>query len=44
MIALEKGWHPISVFFQQGTGGSELKVWCLKNNQKIDLVGNIIAF
>ena len=44
MIALKTGWHPISVFFQQGTGGAELNVWYLYNMKKRELVGNIIAY
>ena len=44
MIALKTGWHPISVFFQQGTGGAELNVWYLYNMKKRELTGNIIAY
>ncbi len=45
MIALKKGWHPISVFFQQGTGGAELNVWYLYNmEKKRELTGNLIAY
>lgn len=34
MIALKAGWHPLSVFFQQGTGGSELSVWYETGKEK----------
>lgn len=27
MVALKKGWHPISIKFHEATGGSALKVW-----------------
>lgn len=45
MIALKTGWHPISVFFQQGTGGSELNVWYLYDtNEKRKLSIQLIAY
>ena len=45
MIALKTGWHPISVFFQQGTGGSELNVWYTCGIQEDrTLSGEFIAY
>lgn len=45
MIALKTGWHPISIYFQQGTGGSELSVWYNEGTQKSRaLSGDLIAY
>jgi len=45
MIALAKGWHPISIYFQQGTGGSELNVWYEYDmNKNCELKGNIVGY
>lgn len=45
MVALAKGWHPISIYFQQGTGGSELKVWYRYNTyEKKELDGSNIGY
>lgn len=27
MVALKKGWHPLTVFYHEATGGGELTVW-----------------
>lgn len=45
MVALKKGWHPITIKFHQGSGGSELAVWYRKaNGEKQLLNGEIIAY
>lgn len=45
MIALKKGWHPISVYYQQGTGGSELNVWYSTNKElKLKITEAIIGY
>ena len=44
MVALKKGWHPITVKFHEATGGSELTVWYkAPNSEKQILKGNIIG-
>jgi len=45
MIALKKGWHPITIKYHQGGGGSELAVWYKAPNQQRELLeGNIIGY
>jgi len=45
MIALKKGWHPISIKYHQGGGGSELAVWYkAPSDEKAHLIGEKSAF
>ena len=45
MIALKKGWHPITVKYHQGGGGSELAVWYkTPNGERKVLKGSIIGY
>ncbi|WP_341221843.1 family 20 glycosylhydrolase [Polaribacter atrinae] len=44
MVALKKGWHPLSVKFHEATGGGQLTVWYKSpNGEKTVLEGNVIA-
>jgi hexosaminidase len=44
MVALKKGWHPLTVKFHEATGGGQLTVWYkAPNGEKTILKGNTIA-
>jgi hexosaminidase len=44
MVALKKGWHPLTVKFHEATGGGQLTVWyTAPNGEKKVLKGNAIA-
>lgn len=44
MVALKKGWHPITVKFHEATGGGSLVVWFkAPNGKKMVLEGNYIG-
>lgn len=44
MIALKKGWHPLTIKFHEATGGNELTVWYKAPNKEKQLIkGNVIA-
>ena len=44
MIALKKGWHPITIKFHEAGGASELTVWYKEpNNERKILKGDIIG-
>lgn len=44
MVALKKGWHPLTVIFHEATGGGQLTVWyTAPNGEKKVLKGNTIA-
>lgn len=44
MVALKKGWHPITVKFHEATGGGQLTVWyTAPNGDKKMLNGNAIG-
>ena len=45
MIALEKGWHPITIKYHQNGGGGELKTWVtIPNGDKKEIDKNVIAY
>lgn len=45
MIALKKGWHPISIYFHEASGGNELTVWYKSPTQaQKKLEGSVIAY
>jgi len=45
MIALKKGWHPITIKYHQGGGGSELAVWYKSpNGEKQLLKGSLLGY
>jgi hexosaminidase len=45
MIALRKGWHPITIKYHQGGGGSELTVrYKAPNDEKALLINEKSAF
>jgi len=44
MVALKKGWHPMTIKFHEATGGSELAVWYIAPHQEKQILqGNIIG-
>lgn len=44
MVALKKGWHPITVKFHEASGGSELTVWhTAPDAEEKTLQGNVLA-
>jgi len=44
MVALKKGWHPLTVKFHEATGGSELSVWYkAPSGEKQVLKGTLIG-
>ena len=44
MVALKKGWHPITIFYHEATGGGSLEVFYkAPNGEKKILEGNAIA-
>ena len=44
MVALQKGWHPITIKYHEATGGGELSVsFKAPNGEKQVLKGNVIA-
>ena len=44
MVALKKGWHPLTVKFHEATGGGSLAVWyTAPNGDKKILNGNVIG-
>lgn len=44
MVALKKGWHPLTIKFHEATGGGQLSVWYqAPNGEKTILKGNVIA-
>ena len=44
MVALKKGWHPLTVKFHEATGGGSLVVWyTAPNGNKTVLKGNVIG-
>lgn len=45
MVALEKGWHPLTILFHQAGGGSELNAWYSEGSQpRKVIVGKIIGY
>lgn len=44
MVALKKGWHPLTVKFHEATGGGQLAVWyTAPNGEKNVLEGDVIG-
>ncbi|MEO5790079.1 PA14 domain-containing protein, partial [Gelidibacter sp.] len=44
MVALKKGWHPLTVKFHEATGGGQLTVWyTAPNGEKKILEGAVIG-
>ena len=44
MVALKKGWHPITIYYHEATGGGSLEVFYkTPNGKKKTLNGNTIA-
>lgn len=44
MVALKKGWHPLTVKFHEATGGGQLTVWyTAPNGEKKALEGDVIG-
>ncbi len=45
MIALKKGWHPLTIIFHQGGGGGELTVWYAKQGEPMkELNSDVCGF
>ncbi|MBJ7883110.1 hypothetical protein JEM65_21005, partial [Gelidibacter salicanalis] len=44
MVALKKGWHPLTVKFHEATGGGQLTAWyTAPNGEKTILEGDVIG-
>ena len=43
MVALKKGWHPLSIIFHQGGGGGELTVWYAESGESFKVLDNTVC-